>query len=89
MDSFRRANKSYKVRMECQHAHSPLHSCRLQTGKKQNKTKLQASISKVKPELRIARSLENPQREKEEMNPELNIWGQNSMKKIECLKRFI
>lgn len=57
------------------HTHS-LHSCRfLQIGKKKkkNKTKLQASISKNKPELRIARSLENPQREKEEMNPELNI----------------
>lgn len=68
MDSFRRANKSYKVRMECQHAHSPLHSCRLQIGKKKKQQKLQASISKVKPELRIAKSLENPQREKEERN---------------------
>lgn len=36
--------------------------------KKKKQQKLQASISKVKPELRIAKSLENPQREKEERN---------------------
>lgn len=49
------------------------HHCTAAACKLEKKNKLQASISKVKPELRIARSLENPQREKEEMNPELNI----------------
>ena len=44
------------------------HHCTAAACKLEKKTKLQASISKVKPELRIARSLENPQREKEERN---------------------